>query len=188
MLTVLPKRWRRTGACGDAVARPEGGDACDSIRSALEDGERLFLLCAEGAAREAGWLAASDHISLFGRSPLRGPNRDDLGPRFPSLKGIYACPPGSWRSGVVLRVSDWRLATPAELEAAGADAAADAAVDEAAVAGHGGGRVMLLVRCHPWGGTFDGEPPLTEAAGALGARPNGLSGGGAGAPPERRGR
>lgn len=186
MLTVLPKRWLRGDSAPGVVTRTAAGDACGSLRSALRGGERLFLLCADGAAAEPGWLVATDHISLFGDSPLKGANDDDLGPRFPSLKGIYASPRGSWSRGVALRVPDWRLATPAELAAAGADVAVDAAVDEAIVAGHGGATVLLLVRCHPWGGVFDGEPPLREAAEALAAASGEMAQDGAGSPGETR--
>jgi len=34
--------------------------------------------------------AATDHVNLTWRSPLTGPNDDSVGPRFPSMTGIYA--------------------------------------------------------------------------------------------------
>jgi len=35
-------------------------------------------------------VAVADHVNLTWRSPLTGPNDDRLGPRFPSMTGIYA--------------------------------------------------------------------------------------------------
>jgi hypothetical protein len=191
MLVLLPEGWpEEPGASARPgsvriLRRGPSGEACGAVRSALEAGERLFLVCADGAAPEAGWLAATDHVSLFGPSPLAGPNRDDLGPRFPSLKGMYRCPEGSWSRGVVLRVPSWELATPAELAATGADAAVSGAVDEAIVAGHGGGAVMMLVRCSPWGATFDEPAPLSEAVRKLAGCAGGEKQDGAMAPDTR---
>ncbi|MFO7949142.1 MAG: hypothetical protein R6U36_02100 [Candidatus Fermentibacteraceae bacterium] len=193
MLVMLPQDWPDdldSSVEAESVRvlrRKPGRDGCDSVRSALGSGERLFLLCADGAAADSGWMVAGDHIGLFGPSPLAGPNRDDLGPRFPSLKGIYSCPEGSWRRGLVLRVPHWQLATPAELAATGADAAVSAAVDEAVVAGHGGGRVMLLVRCSAWGSACGEPAPLAEAASRFCETEGENHESGAGAP-ETRGR
>jgi hypothetical protein len=41
-------------------------------------------------AQPAGLVAVSDHANLTWRSPLAGPNDDSVGPRFPSMTGIYA--------------------------------------------------------------------------------------------------
>ncbi len=173
MLVLLPEAWpedlesRVSGRPLRVVRRGADGKGRSVVRSALRRGERLFLLCADGAAADSGWMAAEDHIDLFGSSPLAGPNLDDLGPRFPSLKGIYRSPEGSWSRGVVLRVPRWELATPAELSSTGAAAAVSSAVEEAIVAGHGGGSVMLLVRCSAWGSVCDEPVPLSEAVEAL---------------------
>jgi hypothetical protein len=35
-------------------------------------------------------VAVTDHVNLTWRSPLTGPNDDEVGPRFPSMTGIYA--------------------------------------------------------------------------------------------------
>lgn len=149
MLIVLPRSWKRPEPSGARLLeRPPDGCALEEVRSALATGERLFLLCAEGVGREPGWLMATDHVSLFGGSPLAGPNRDDLGPRFPSLMGLYAAPEGPWGKGIVARVPDWMLGTPAELELLRADALVSEGVQEAEVAGHGSGRALLLVRVH----------------------------------------
>jgi Phosphorylase superfamily len=37
-----------------------------------------------------GVVAVTDHANLTWRSPLLGPNDDRLGPRFPSMNGVYA--------------------------------------------------------------------------------------------------
>jgi hypothetical protein len=43
-----------------------------------------------GTAGAATVVAATDHADLTWRSPLTGPNDDRLGPRFPSVTGVYA--------------------------------------------------------------------------------------------------
>lgn len=139
----------------------------ESVRKALREGERLFLIGVEGTADRNGFLVAEDHISLFGGSPLAGANHDDLGPRFPSLMGIYVVPDGPWDKGIVARVPDWKLATPAEMDLLEAGTLVSSGVDEAELAGHGGASVMLMVRCHGWGSINTEEPPLKEAAEAF---------------------
>ncbi len=37
-------------------------------------------------------VAVTDHVNLSWRSPLTGRNDDEVGPRFPSMTGIYAAP------------------------------------------------------------------------------------------------
>jgi purine-nucleoside phosphorylase len=37
-------------------------------------------------------VAVTDHVNLTWRSPLTGRNDDEVGPRFPSMTGIYAAP------------------------------------------------------------------------------------------------
>ena len=39
---------------------------------------------------KAGWVAVTDHVNLTWRSPLAGPNDEQVGPRFPSMAGVYA--------------------------------------------------------------------------------------------------
>ena len=165
MFAVLPSVWRCDPPGGvDILLREAGQNACEAVRNALSGGERSFLFCADGAADHACWLVATDHISLFGDGPLTGRNRDDLGPRFTSLMGLYAAPEGCWELGVVCRVPDWEAATPAELRFTGASALVSSGVDEAIVAGHGGGRVTLLVKCHGWEGAIPETPPLEVLA------------------------
>lgn len=170
MLAVIPPGWECSLPEGTVVVRRSARqEALENVRSALSSGERLFLIGTEGAAAENGFAVATDHIALFGSSVLAGPNRDDLGPRFPSLMGLYLAPRGDWSTGIVARVPDWKLATPAELRLLGAEALVSEGVGEAEIAGHGGGRVLFLVRCHGWGSVNRQEPPLMEAAAAAAA-------------------
>jgi len=165
MLAVLPSDWDCLVPDGLTVHRrgcPEG--SLEAVRNALAGGEKLFLICVEGAAAHPGWMVATDHIALFGGSPLTGPNRDDLGPRFPSLMDLYLSPDGPWEKGVVGRMPDWRLATPAELALLRVGGMVSDGVDEAEVAGHGGGKVMLLVRCHGWDQPNLTMPDINAAA------------------------
>ncbi len=161
MLAVVPDGWECDLPGEMTVYRRKGGlPALDAVREALSAGERNFLICAEGVAFEPGWLLANDHIFLFGDNPLTGPNRDDLGSRFPALSGLYRTPEGCWNRGIVCRVPDWRSATRAELEFTGAAALVSSGIEEAVVAGHGGGSVILLVRCHGFDGKVPGSTPL----------------------------
>jgi hypothetical protein len=161
MHAVVPTEWECNLRGEMTVCRRNSGlPALEEVREALSTGERNFLICAEGVAPEPGWLLATDHISLFGDSPLTGPNRDDLGSRFSSLSGLYRTPYGCWNRGVVCRVPDWRSATRAELLFSGAAALVSSGIEEAVVAGHGGGSVVLLVKCHGFDGRSPGSSPL----------------------------
>lgn len=43
-----------------------------------------------GAAGAGSLVAVEDHVNLTWRSPLAGSNDERIGPRFPSLSGVYA--------------------------------------------------------------------------------------------------
>jgi hypothetical protein len=45
------------------------------------------------------WVAVSDHANLTWRSPLTGPNDEQVGPRFPGMMGVY-------EPGAVLMLGD----------------------------------------------------------------------------------
>jgi len=45
---------------------------------------------AEGRGRAIDVLAVADHANLSWLSPLTGPNDDGVGPRFPSMTGVYS--------------------------------------------------------------------------------------------------
>ena len=104
-------------------------------------------------------LSIADHINLLGVNPLTGPNDDDVGPRFPSLRDAYdpalrgllrhcagqldiALP-----EGVYLATQGPSFETPAEIRAfrtLGADAVGMSTVPEVILARHCGLRVVAV--------------------------------------------
>jgi len=116
--------------------------------------EALILTCAAGSLDPANGpgslVLISDHINLQGFNPLVGPNDDAIGPRFPSLAGLYdadlrarlqAASPEPLAEGVYLAVSGPSFETPAEIRAfrtLGADLVGMSTVPEAIVAAHCG--------------------------------------------------
>ncbi|WZO96921.1 purine-nucleoside phosphorylase [Isosphaeraceae bacterium EP7] len=125
--------------------------------------QTLVLTAATGGIR-VDWrpgqiVCLSDHLNLLGVNPLRGPNDDRVGPRFPDMtevysralrslardesnrlgipleEGVYACLPGP------------SYETPAEikmLRTLGADVVGMSTVPEAIVARHGGTDVLAF--------------------------------------------
>ncbi len=112
---------------------------------------------------EAGDLMLiTDHINfpgMAGHSPLRGPNLDDLGPRFPDMSQAYdrelqkvarevAAEQGiELRTGVYFFLAGPPFETPAELQflkANGADSVGMSTVPEVTAARHAGMRVLGL--------------------------------------------
>lgn len=107
-------------------------------------------------------MLITDHINLVGMggsTPLRGPNLDDFGPRFPSMTRAYdrdliavarkvaADQNLTLREGVYIGLSGPTFETPAEnrfLRLLGADAVGMSTVSEVTVAKHGGMRVLGL--------------------------------------------
>lgn len=138
---------------------------------------RLILTAATGGLRSdlgpGSIVGVSDHLNLLGANPLRGPNDERFGPRFPDLtavysgrlralaqevaaglgpelpEGVYACLPGP------------SYETPAEvrmLRALGADVVGMSTVPEAIVARHGGQEVAAFAVVSNWAaGLGDGE-------------------------------
>ena len=120
--------------------------------------ETLVVTNAAGAvdtAFSAGdIMLITDHIKLFGVSPLCGPNLEEFGPRFPDMSHVYtprlqdtareaaeelSIP---LRQGVYMYFPGPQYETPAEVRAAralGADAVGMSTVPEAIVAAHCGG-------------------------------------------------
>lgn len=124
---------------------------------------QLILTNAAGAVNRAykrGDIALiQDHISLFCPSPLRGPNDDDLGPRFPDQTHAYdpaflvVARLAAARLGLRLRESVYcytrgpQYETPAEIEflgRLGADLVGMSTVPEVIAATHAGMRVLAF--------------------------------------------
>ena len=145
----------------------EGGDL-DKIRTPVRalraaGAEILVLTNAAGSLRpEVGpgsLMLISDHINLSGANVLAGPNDDEIGPRFPSMRDAYdpelraefreaAEELGTTLAeGVYLAVSGPTFETAAEIRAfvtLGADAVGMSTVHETAVARHCGLRVAAI--------------------------------------------
>jgi purine-nucleoside phosphorylase len=109
--------------------------------------------------RTGDLLIAVDHINLMGDSPLRGPNDDTLGPRFPDMGRVYdpalialaestaLAERLALRKGVYAAVPGPQLETGAEyrmLRILGADVVGMSTVPEAIVAAHAGMRVAAF--------------------------------------------
>jgi len=105
-------------------------------------------------------MVIRDHLNFIGENPLRGPNIDDWGPRFPDLSEPYdkklieatlQCAEKlhltNVTTGVYVAIPGPSLETPAEtrfLRAAGADAVGMSSVPEVIVAKHAAMRVLGL--------------------------------------------
>lgn len=105
-------------------------------------------------------MLLNDHlnfIGMAGQNPLRGPNLDSLGPRFPDMSQVYdrqlqalarevaKAEKINLREGVYCCLAGPSFETPADLrflKAVGVDAVGMSTVPEATVARHGGTRVM----------------------------------------------
>lgn len=120
-------------------------NAAGSVNPAFEPGDMMMLL---------------DHLNFLGmggQNPLRGPNLDELGPRFPDMSQVYdrklhslarqaaAEEKLELREGVYCCLAGPSFETPADgrfLRNAGVDAVGMSTVPEAIVARHGGTRVL----------------------------------------------
>lgn len=142
-------------------------DAAYPVRVARLLGmETLVVTNAAGAVNTA-WTAGdimliTDHIKLFGVSPLCGPNIEELGPRFPDMSHVYtpalrqtareaAKAQGlDLKEGVYMFFPGPQYETPAEVRAArllGADAVGMSTVPEAITAAHCGMKVLGFTLC-----------------------------------------
>ena len=107
--------------------------------------------------KQGSLMLISDHLNLMGANPLRGPNDERFGPRFPDMSEVYdrayqeiaVCEAHALgtelRRGVYAALSGPTYETPAEirmLRALGADAVGMSTVPEAVVARHAGLKVL----------------------------------------------
>lgn len=126
--------------------------------------DTLFITNAAGGInpgfQPGDLMLITDHINLIGMAglnPLRGPNLDELGPRFPDMSRAYdpALQATARRvandlgfglqEGIYMCLAGPSFETPADirfLRAIGADAVGMSTVPEVTVARHGGTRVM----------------------------------------------
>ncbi len=104
-------------------------------------------------------MAIEDHINFTGFSPLKGPNDDEFGPRFPPMEDVYnanlreqlhqtaqqlAIP---LHSGVYIGVMGPMFETPAEINAyriLGADAVGMSTIPEVIIARHCGLKITAI--------------------------------------------
>lgn len=105
-------------------------------------------------------MVIRDHLNFLGENPLRGPNLEEWGPRFPDLSEPYDpalarcaldssdyCKIQNVITGTYVCIPGPSLETPAEtrwLRDAGADAVGMSSVPEVIVANHGGMKVLGL--------------------------------------------
>ena len=142
-------------------------DAAYPVRAARVLGiETLVVTNAAGAVNTAfsagDIMLITDHIKLFGASPLCGPNMEELGPRFPDMSHIYtpalqekardaARAQGlDLKEGVYCYFPGPQFETPAEVRAArvlGGDACGMSTAPEVIVAGHCGMEVLGFTLC-----------------------------------------
>lgn len=107
--------------------------------------------------RVADLVLIRDHLNFFGTSPLRGPNDDRLGPRFPDMTHAYepalrelahraaAAMDFELREGVYAGLHGPAYETPSEvqmLRILGADLVGMSTVPEVTVANHMGAKVL----------------------------------------------
>lgn len=128
--------------------------------------ETLLVTNAAGAVNIAfspgDIMLITDHIKIFGVSPLCGPNLDQFGPRFPDASAIYtpalrqAARQAAESLGIPLREGVYmyfpgpQFETPAEIRMArtlGADAVGMSTVPETIVAAHCGMKVLGFTLC-----------------------------------------
>ena len=126
----------------------------------------LLVTIAAGAVNTAfsagDIMMITDHIKLFGVSPLCGANLDEFGPRFPDVSAVYT--PAlrkaareaaqaleiPLREGVYMYFPGPQFETPAEVRMArilGADAVGMSTVPETIVAAHCGMQVLGFTLC-----------------------------------------
>lgn len=142
-------------------------DAAYPVRVARALGMETLVVTNAAGAVNTSWTAGdimliTDHIKLFGVSPLCGPNMEELGPRFPDMSHVYtpslqkAAREAAQAQGLDLKEGVYmffpgpQYETPAEVRAArllGADAVGMSTVPEAITAAHCGMKVLGFTLC-----------------------------------------
>jgi xanthosine phosphorylase len=145
----------------------EGGDRDElrvPVRALRAAGAEILVLTNAAGSLDASvgpgrLMLISDHINLTGINILTGPNDDELGPRFPTLRDAYDPRLRAelreaamqleieLAEGVYLAVAGPSFETPAEIRAfgrLGADAVGMSTVHETVVARHCGLRVAAI--------------------------------------------
>lgn len=153
--------------CVGRVHFYEGWTATEIVRPvramALAGGQTFLLTNASGGMQEAhepgDFMVIRDHINNMGVSPLRGPNLDSLGARYPDMTQIYdpklrgilksavADSGARVHEGTYLAVTGPQYETPAEIaffKKIGADCVGMSTVPEAIALRHMGKRVAGL--------------------------------------------
>ena len=130
-------------------------------------------------------MVISDHVNLMGVNPLRGPNDERFGPRFPDMSAVYSPElqelvvdeakviGAEVRRGVYGGLSGPSYETPAEihlLRALGADAVGMSTVPEAIVARHMGLDVLGISCITNMAAGISDEPINHEEVMATGDR------------------
>jgi purine-nucleoside phosphorylase len=130
-------------------------------------------------------MLITDHINLVGMAglnPLRGPNLDELGPRFPDMSSAYDKDLGNLarrvaaenqiplHEGVYICLAGPSFETPADLRflrLIGADTVGMSTVPEVTVARHGGQRVLGISgvsnKANPHGSTVTTHSEVLDA-------------------------
>lgn len=130
-------------------------------------------------------MVISDHVNLMGDNPLRGPNDDRFGPRFPDMTSVYERDLQEFviaeakaigvevRRGIYGALSGPSYETPAEihlLRNLGADAVGMSTVPEAIVARHMGVEVLGISCITNMAAGISDEPINHEEVMATGNR------------------
>jgi purine-nucleoside phosphorylase len=130
-------------------------------------------------------MVISDHVNLMGVNPLRGPNDERFGPRFPDMSAVYSpelqeivvdeakAIGAEVRRGIYGGLSGPSYETPAEihlLRALGADAVGMSTVPEAIVARHMGLEVLGISCITNMAAGISDEPINHEEVMATGDR------------------
>jgi len=134
---------------------------------------------------QGGLMVLTDHVNLMGDNPLRGPNDERFGPRFPDMSAVYSQELQELaveeakaigvevRRGVYGALSGPSYETPAEihlLRNLGADAVGMSTVPEAIVARHMGLEVLGISCITNMAAGISDEPISHEEVMATGAR------------------